>query len=61
MTTLENVNTKFFINELSFSLITHTIHSDTRFDSYGLLKSGQGAEYFVDRWVMQMNDQVLRT
>jgi hypothetical protein len=61
MTSLENVNTEFSINELSFSLITHTVHSDARFDSYGLLKSGQGAEYFVDRWVMQMNDQVLRT
>jgi hypothetical protein len=52
MTSLENVNTEFSINELSFSLITHTVHSDARFDSYGLLKSGQGAEYFVDRWVM---------
>jgi hypothetical protein len=31
---------------------------DARFDSYRILKSGQGAENFLNRSVMQMNDQV---
>jgi hypothetical protein len=53
------VGMKFSINELSFSLVTHTAYSDARFDSYGILKSGQGAEHFLDRLDIQMNDQVL--
>jgi hypothetical protein len=39
-------------------MVTHTINSDVRFDSYGILKSGQGAENFLDRLVKQANGQV---
>jgi hypothetical protein len=59
MTSLGTLNTKFAINELSFSLVTHMVYSDPRFDSYGLLQSGYGAEYFLDRLSIQVNDQVL--
>jgi hypothetical protein len=60
MTTPETLNMKFSINELSFPMVTHTTHSDARFDSYGILKSGQGAEHCLDRLDIQLNDQVLR-
>jgi hypothetical protein len=43
------LNTKVAINELSFPLVTHTAYSDTRFDSYGILKSGHGADNILDR------------
>jgi hypothetical protein len=61
MTSPETLNIKFANNKLSFLLITHMVNSDARFDSYGILKLGQGAEYFLDRLVMQMNGQILRT
>jgi hypothetical protein len=61
MTTPETLNTEIAINELSFQVVTHTAYSATRFDSYRILKLGQGAEYFLDRLVTQMNDQVLQT
>jgi hypothetical protein len=57
MTSLETLNTKVSVNELSFSLVTHPVYSYARFDSYGILKSGQGAGNFLDRLP---NDQVLR-
>jgi hypothetical protein len=44
MTSLETWNTKVSVNELNFLLVTHTVYFDARFDSYGILKSGQGAE-----------------
>jgi hypothetical protein len=44
MTTVETLNTKLAINELSFLLVTHTSDFDAGFDCYGILKSGQGAE-----------------
>jgi hypothetical protein len=56
----ETLNTKVSINKLSFLLVIHTFYSDARFDSYGNLKSGQGAENFLDRLNRPMNDQVLR-
>jgi hypothetical protein len=56
MTLSETLNTKVIVNELIFLLVTHTTYSDARFDSYGILNSGQGAENFLDR----LNDQVLR-
>jgi hypothetical protein len=37
------------INEHSFPLVTHTAYFDTQFGRYGLLKSGRGAELFLDR------------
>jgi hypothetical protein len=41
---------KFAVNELSFPLATHMAYSDERFDSYGVLKIGQGAELiWIDR------------
>jgi hypothetical protein len=43
MTSLENLNTKIAINELSFLLVTPMVNSIARFGSYGILKSGQGA------------------
>jgi hypothetical protein len=44
MTSLETLYTKNGINKLSFPLVTHTSYSDARFDSYGVLKSGQSSE-----------------
>jgi hypothetical protein len=53
------LNTKVAVNELSFPLVTHMAKSDARFDSYGILKSGRGAESFLDRLGRPANDQVL--
>jgi hypothetical protein len=58
MTTLETLNMKIAVSKLSSLLVTHMAYSDARFDSYGILNSIQGAENFLDRSVMQMNDQV---
>jgi hypothetical protein len=44
MTSLETLNTKRAVNELSFLLVTHMVDFDARFDSYGVLKSGQNVE-----------------
>jgi hypothetical protein len=60
MTTPETLNTKLAANELSFLLVTHAVYYDAQFDSYGILKSGQGAENFLDRLDIQMNDQLLQ-
>jgi hypothetical protein len=60
MTSSETLNTKVIVNELIFLLVTHTTYSDARFDSYGILNSGQGAENFLDRLNIPTNDQVLR-
>jgi hypothetical protein len=60
MTSPETLNAKFVVDELSSPLVTHTTHSDARFDSYGILKSGQGAENFLDRLDIPTNDQVLK-
>jgi hypothetical protein len=60
MTSLETLNTKVTFNKLRFTLVTHTVYSDARFDSYGILKSGRGAENFLDRLVRPANDQDLR-
>jgi hypothetical protein len=60
MTSPETLNTKVSIDELIFLLVTHTTYFDARFDSYGILKSGQGAENFLDRLDIPMNDQILK-
>jgi hypothetical protein len=60
MTFLETLNTKVADNDLSFPLVTHMAFSDTWFGNYGILKSGQGAENFLDRLCKRANDQVLR-
>jgi hypothetical protein len=60
MTSLETLNTKVFVNKLSFPLVTHTTYSDAWFDSYWILKSGYGAEDFLDRLDIPTNAQVLR-
>jgi hypothetical protein len=60
MTTPETLNTKLAANELSFLLVTHAVYYDAQFDSYGILKSGRGAENFLDRLDIQMNDQLLQ-
>jgi hypothetical protein len=56
----ETLNTKVADNELSFPLVTHMAYSDAQFGSYGILKSGQGAENFLDRLCRPAKDQVLR-
>jgi hypothetical protein len=60
MTFLETLNTKVADSELSFPLVTHMTFSDARFGSYGILKSGRGAENFLDRLCRPVNNQVLR-
>jgi hypothetical protein len=60
MTFPETLNTKIADNELSFPLVTHMTFFDARFGSYGILKSGRGAESFLDRLCRPANDQVLR-
>jgi hypothetical protein len=59
MTSLETLNTKIAATELSFPLVTHMAGSSARFDSYGILKSGHGAEQVLARLGIQPNDQVL--
>jgi hypothetical protein len=56
MTFPKTLNTKVSINELSFPLVTHTAYSDAWFDSYVILKSGRGAENFLDRLGRPVND-----
>jgi hypothetical protein len=60
MTFRETLNTKVADNELSFPLVTHIVYSDARFRNYGILKSGRGAENFLDRLCRPANYQVLR-
>jgi hypothetical protein len=60
VTSLETLNMKFAINKLSFPLVTHVAYSNGWFDSYEILKSGQGSEHCPDRLDIQMNNQVLR-
>jgi hypothetical protein len=60
MTFPETLNTKVADNELSFPLVTHMAFSDAWFGSYGILKSGRGAENFLDRLCRPVNNQVLR-
>jgi hypothetical protein len=59
MTFPKTLNTKVADSELSFLLVTHMSHSATWFDSYGILKSGRGAENFLDRLCRPVNNQVL--
>jgi hypothetical protein len=59
MTFPETLNTKIADNELRFPLVTHMAFSDARFGSYGILKSGQGAESFLDKLCRPANNQVL--
>jgi hypothetical protein len=60
MTFPETLNTKVADNEIRFPLVTHMAYSDARFGSYGILKSGRGAENFLDRLCRPANDEVLR-
>jgi hypothetical protein len=60
MTSPETLNTKVSVDELIFLLVTHMTYFDARFDSYAILKSGQGAENFLDRLDIPMNDQILK-
>jgi hypothetical protein len=56
MTFPQTLNTKVAVNELSFSLVTHTVYSHARFYRYEILKSGQGAENFLDKLGRLSND-----
>jgi hypothetical protein len=58
MTFPETLNTKVAVNEISFPLVTHMASSYARFDSYGILKSGQGAENFLDRLDRPADNQI---
>jgi hypothetical protein len=49
MTFPETLNTKVADSELSFPLVTHVAYFNARFDSYGILKLGRGAENCADR------------
>jgi hypothetical protein len=60
MTFPETLNTKVADSNLSFLLVTHMAYSNVRFGNYGILKSGRGAENFLDRLCRPANDQVLR-
>jgi hypothetical protein len=60
MTFPESLNTKVAYNDLSFPLVTHMDSSSARFGSYGILKSGRGAENFLNRLCRPVNDQILR-
>jgi hypothetical protein len=46
MISLETLNTKVSVSELSFLLVTHMVLSDEWFDSYVILMSGHGADFF---------------
>jgi hypothetical protein len=59
MTSPETLNTKAAANKLIFPLVTHMAYSNARFESYGILKSGRGAENFLDRLGRPANDQIL--
>jgi hypothetical protein len=61
MTFPETLNTKVADSELIFPLVTHMTYSDARFGSYEILKSGRGAENFLDRLCRPANNKVLRT
>jgi hypothetical protein len=41
-------------------MVTHMAYSDARFGSYGILKSGRGAENLLDRLCRPANDHFLR-
>jgi hypothetical protein len=58
MTFPESLNTKVAINELRFPLVTHTVLPDERFDSYGILMSGYGAEQVWIDWTHGWISQV---
>jgi hypothetical protein len=59
MTSPETSNTKVVTNGFRFLLVTHMVSSDAWFDSYGFLKSGQGAELiWTDQthgWISQVS------
>jgi hypothetical protein len=44
MTFPETLNTKIFVKELIFPLVTHMVNSNARFRRYGIFKLGQGAK-----------------
>jgi hypothetical protein len=53
MTYLETLYMKNAVNELSFTPVTHTTYSDTRFCRYSFLKSGYTAELFWTAWTLE--------
>jgi hypothetical protein len=57
MTSPETSNTKVVTNGFRFLLVTHMVSSDAWFDSYGFLKSGQGAELI---WTDQTHGWIFR-
>jgi hypothetical protein len=58
MTSPETSNIKVVANKLSFLMDTHMVSSDARFDSYGFLKTGQGAELIWTDWTHGWISQV---
>jgi hypothetical protein len=55
MTSPETLYTKNAANEHSFLLVTNIAYFETRFGSYGFLKSGYGAELFWTAWTSEQN------
>jgi hypothetical protein len=58
--TPEVPNTVTVGNSLIFLMVHNMAYSDVRFDSYEILKPGQGAENLPDKLDIQINDQVLQ-
>jgi hypothetical protein len=52
LTSQETLNTKIAVNKLNFLLVTHAAYSNAQFHSYRILKSGQGAENFLDKLII---------
>jgi hypothetical protein len=53
MTSIETLYIKNAVNEHSFTPVTHTAYSNTRFGRYGFLKLGYGAEVFWTAWTLE--------
>jgi hypothetical protein len=59
MSSIETLNIKISVNELSSPLVTHTSYFDTRFSSNRLLKSDYSTDQILDRLGIQVTNQVL--
>jgi hypothetical protein len=54
MTSPETLNPKIPVNELTFPVVTHTAHSDTRLGRYRLLKSSYDVDQILGRLDIEM-------
>jgi hypothetical protein len=58
MASLETLYMKNVVNELSFSLVTHTTCFDIRFGCYGFLKSGYRVGQILGRLYIKVLGQI---